>query len=414
MIRLFWDIVGLQSDSYDIALRAIEVESVTSSRSTASTATARTTSLTPSSSRPITPVTRSAIPTTSAVVRVASSVTSSVPASRSTSLVGRALENRQAQTSGNISIVTGHDASEPFNYTITLPAGRYYIAGVMNDPSRTSGRSNVFEVVEGNDLSCLSVGSRSTTSSRSSTSITGGVMQTPGSANETSTTSAVSGGAIAGIVIGVIGGLAILAVLAFFCLKRRRGARGRGVERNRFSSLPSASSQDGGEYGQAGPPIAAAWRRNSDPDEKGFTSTDDTQNLPYAQRTETLVSEEATPSLGDRRRQAGPPTRTLTEKTSMQGFIGKSPSSNESSVVHSRSSSFGAGGGGGKEGPAGSGGVVGRSTSTRRKPVPSLGPELRGELERERKMSAGAGGGGVAEPNRKSYSLVPDLPLRQS
>jgi hypothetical protein len=295
------------------------------------------------------------------------------------------------------------------------------MAGVLNDPLRTSGRSNVFEVVEGDDLSCLSVGAKSTTATGTSTSITGGVMQTPGSANETSSTSSVSGGAIAGIVIGVVGGLAILAVLAYFCLKRRRRqATRRGVARDRFSSLPSASSQDGGEYGQAQdldngprPPIAAGWRRNSDPDEKGFTSTSDSihnnqQNLPYAQRTETLASEEATPSLGDRRRQAGPPTRTLTEKTSMQGFIGKSPSSNESSAIHSRSSSFGGGGAGEKEVVAG----VGRSTSTRRKPVPSLGPELRGELERERKMSEG--GGGVPEPKRKSYSLVPDLPLQQS
>lgn len=61
----------------------------------------------------------------------------------------------------------------------------------------------------------------------------------------------------------------------------------------------------------------------------------------------------------------------------------------------------------------GGGGVkqVGRSTSVKRKPVPSLGPELRGQLERERKMSAGKHMGG-GEANRKSYSLVPDLPTQ--
>jgi hypothetical protein len=171
------------------------------------------------------------------------------------------------------------------------------------------------------------------------------------------------------------------------------------LNQNRFSNLPSASSQDGGEYGQQtpnnSPPIAAAWRRDSN-DEKD--STDSPPRL-YANR-----SDSETPSLGVRRKQAGPPTsHTLAEKKSAQGFIGKG--SNESSAIHSRSSSIGGG-----EGPK----PVGRSTSTKRKPVPSLGPELRNQLERERKMSAGGYTGGGVEPRRQSYSLVPDLPLQQS
>ncbi|WVQ83282.1 hypothetical protein IAT38_005421 [Cryptococcus sp. DSM 104549] len=88
--------------------------------------------------------------------------------------------------------------------------------------------------------------------------------------------------------------------------------------------------------------------------------------------------------------------------------------------------------------PGGSGGAqVGRTPSTRRKPVPSLGPELRGQLEKQSSAgrvvpampaseSAGAGTGagaglGLGIPSdaggngerRKSYQLMPDLPLPQ-
>jgi hypothetical protein len=247
-------------------------------------------------------------------------------------------------------------------------------------------------------MSCLSSAVATTSTTATSSTAT----QTAGTANNAVETSSISGGAIAGIVIGVLGGLAILAALLFFCIKKkRRQNRNRGLNENRFSNLPSASSQDGGEYGQQPlnhAPIAGAWRRDSDPDEK--------ESRPYPSRSD---SDDPTPSLGDRRKQAGPPTsHTLIEKKSTQGFIGKG--SNESSAIHSRSSSIGGGESGAQ---VGGGGVkqVGRSTSVKRKPVPSLGPELRGQLERERKMSAGKHMGG-GEANRKSYSLVPDLPVQ--
>jgi hypothetical protein len=369
---------------YDISLVAIDVNAANAARSSSAALASRLSSSIASSARP------------SSAVSSASSL--------STALVGRGLQVRQSRA-GNLNITSGHNSQEPLTFTVTLPPGRYYFAGWLNTSPRTAANSNIFDVVGSSDLSCLSSGSSTSTAAGTSTT---GTVQT-GSASEEAKSSSMSGGGIAGIVIGVLGGLAFLGALAFFCLRKRRRQNRGGLQENRFSNLPSASSQDGGEYGQAQSlghsdphgtaPIAGAWRRNSDPDEK-FT-----EDPPYANRTNRSDSE--TPSLGDRRRQAGPPTsHTLTEKKSTQGFIGKG--SNESSAVHSRSSSIG--GDAGVRMPGG-GEVkqVGRSTSVKRKPVPSLGPELRGELERERKMSAGVGAN-VPEPKRKSYSLVPDLP----
>lgn len=353
---------------------------------------------------------------------------------------------RQTQRQTNTTLVTGQIASQPYTFDVALPAGRYYISGTLNDPFRTTARSNVFVVEEGNDVSCLASGV-SSSSSASRSSVTAGVMQTTGAgaaANQSTTTSSISGGAIAGIVIGVIGGLGLLAFLALFCVRRRRRqARanmamggGGGDKSERFATLPSASSQDGENgSGAGGYPIAAAWRRNSDSDEKTIEGSDD----PYSNTSilnrqnpapfpssgmghqEILTAADMPPSLGETRRQSGPPlTHTLVQKTSMQGIIGKDPSSNESSAEHSRSNSNGGTSrppvtqnGSGQKDANGAG--VGRSTSTKRKPVPSLGPELRGQLERERKMSEGAIGSRKASiPDVKRYSLVPDRPLPQA
>ena len=339
----------------------------------------------------------------------------------------------------------------------------------VNDPLRTTARSNLFTVIERDDTSCLAGGGSGRSSSPvSQTSITGGVMQTPGagSSAESSSSSGPSGGAIAGIVIGVLGGLAILGFLAFFCIRKRRRQQGGNygsremVERgpdDRFSALPSATSEDG-QYIPGALPIAAGYRRDSDTDEKdvepfnghsgGHVNTLN-RAQPYSTSApaaaaaaaagsagdgdrEILASPEFPPALGDRRRQSGPPVEvehTLVPKTSMQGIIGKSSSSNESSANHSRSSSTGGtpssnalppvSSGAGAGASAGSGGV-GRSTSTKRKPVPSLGPELRGELqrERERKLSQSSnrkpsvGGNGAGSEVRRSYTLTAD-PLPQ-
>jgi hypothetical protein len=378
--RLYWNITGVEPSLYDVSLRAIDADAADAARAAAAQ-TASSSSLS-SSLAP------------ASTIRPSSSIQLS-SASLSTALVGRELQIRQSAT-GNLTIADGHNAQEPITFVVTLPPGRYYFAGWINTSPRTAANSNVFRVVEGDDMSCLTAGATTSTTATSGTSSAG--TQTAGSANNATETSSISGGAIAGIVIGVLGGLAVLGALLFFCMKKKR-RQNRAMNANRFSNLPSASSQDGGEYGQhplGHAPIAGAWRRDSDPDEK--------DPRPHPVRSD---SDDPTPSLGDRRKQAGPPTsHTLAEKKSTQGFIGKG--SNESSAVHSRSSSIG--GGEGVPQVGGGGGVkqVGRSTSVKRKPVPSLGPELRSQLERERKMSASNMGGG--EANRKSYSLVPDLP----
>ncbi|RSH92218.1 hypothetical protein EHS25_008633 [Saitozyma podzolica] len=62
------------------------------------------------------------------------------------------------------------------------------------------------------------------------------------------------------------------------------------------------------------------------------------------------------------------------------------------------------------------GGGVARSNSqnTRRKPVPSLGPELRGEMERQRSLKGrDRKGGEVEQLRRQSYQLMPDPPAQQ-
>jgi len=361
---------------YDIFLRAIDADAADAARSSSSAAAALT-------SRASSSIATSAVVTS--FITPSSSAATLLSASLSTALVGRQLQTRQS-AAGNLTIAVAHNAQEPITFVVTLPPGRYYFAGRFTTSPGTAANSNLFRVVEGDDMSCLS--SAVATTSTTSTSSAG--TQTAGTANNAVETSSISGGAIAGIVIGVLAGLAVLGALLFFCMKKKR-RQNRRLNENRFSNLPSASSQDGAEYGQhhhGQVPMAGAWRRDSDPDEK--------ESRPYPARAD---SDDPTPSLGDRRKQAGPPTsHTLTEKKSTQGFIGKG--SNESSAVHSRSSSIG-GGEGAKP--------VGRSTSVKRKPVPSLGPELRGQMERERKMSAGGQMGG-GEANRKSYSLVPDLP----
>lgn len=282
-------------------------------------------------------------------------------------------------------------------------------------------------------------------------------MQTPGAgSSDSSTSSGPSGGAIAGIVIGVLGGLAILAFLTIFCIRRRRRAAGssyanremaeRGAD-DRFAALPSASSQDG-QYAPGVVAMAAGGRRDSDMDEKDMEGTN-SHDEHYAtldrsagqhpfpgtlagdREMMTSPGMDPPPALGDRRRQSGPPTtHTLVPKTSMQGIIGKASASastsHESSANHSRSSSAGgtpASGPGSSSFPPIAGATstparegVTRSASAKRKPVPSLGPELRGEMQREkeRKMSESNGqrkpsvtAGSGAEV-RRSYSLVPD------
>ncbi|GFZ47774.1 hypothetical protein JCM24511_05521 [Saitozyma sp. JCM 24511] len=63
------------------------------------------------------------------------------------------------------------------------------------------------------------------------------------------------------------------------------------------------------------------------------------------------------------------------------------------------------------------GGGVARSNSqnTRRKPVPSLGPELRGEMERQKSLKGRDRnrGGEVEQLRRQSYQLMPDPPAQQ-
>ena len=113
----------------------------------------------------------------------------------------------------NVSMtLTKEDAMDPssYNMNVTLPLGQYYFQGVINDIYRTSAKSNVFEVVQGPDSSCLN--GTDTPSTTPSTS------PVPSSGSKS-----LSGGAIAGIVIGV---LVVIAVAIGFVLWRRRSRGG--------------------------------------------------------------------------------------------------------------------------------------------------------------------------------------------
>lgn len=100
-----------------------------------------------------------------------------------------------------------------------------------------------------------------------------------------------------------------------------------------------------------------------------------------------------------------------------------------SQIQANRKTSQGSMGTGDAANPSTSGGSLGRSNSSRRKPVPSLGPELRGELARQASLKAKEEGAKAMpqmglglkrgqeaarnEEGQKSYVIMPDPPMAQ-
>ena len=330
-------------------------------------------------------------------------------------------------------------AKSPYNITVKVPTGRYYISGVMSDPARTSAYSGVFSVVEGNTTSCLSDKSATTSASASGTGAgsTKAAGATTSSSPSSSASSAagssesdsksIGGGAIAGIVIGVLAGIAILGLLAVCCLRRRRQAREDGemypqggvagqppskhFTRHPHGSdgghiaLTSFASSDehekdlatSGNYPQAAPvpagyPVVSSWRP-SDP----FSTA---PNTPVAEQYAYTPSAPAadTQTQGQEQHQhRHQPQETLAEKRSSLPYMDADmpvvPAAATTAPQHPQQAK-----------------VVRSTSTTRRKPVPSLGPELRGQMERKKEASEP-----LPNPNgsaqRRSFALIPDKPL---
>ncbi|KAK6903681.1 hypothetical protein I203_107186 [Kwoniella mangroviensis CBS 8507] len=161
----------------------------------------------------------------------------------------------------NISLVTQY-ANHGWGFNpVRLPEGRYYILGVVDDDRQTTNKSNVFSVVESDDTACLSafkslsasatgtatnnsgVPTQKVTSIPASTTNGNGTGAAPGSSeegNSSSEKSSLGGGAVAGIVIGVLVGLVAL-VLLFMCYRRKKRS-----ERDRNGNARGLHSEEGG------------------------------------------------------------------------------------------------------------------------------------------------------------------------
>ena len=106
---------------------------------------------------------------------------------------------------------------DPSHYKMdmALPLGQYYFQGHINDLYGTTGESNVFEVVRGQNSSCLN----------------GTTLHSPSPSTSPSSASGsnhLSGGAITGIVVGVV--LVIVVVAGFLFYRRRIRSRQQTVD----------------------------------------------------------------------------------------------------------------------------------------------------------------------------------------
>ncbi|KAK1921612.1 hypothetical protein DB88DRAFT_72651 [Papiliotrema laurentii] len=379
-------------------------------------------------------------------------------------------------------VATQPAVSMQTDYLVKLPPGRYYLHGRVSDPSGTSANSALFWVVQGKDSSCLnedavSASSSSTASGTStphsavashpaSSSASSGAAAGAAVGSSSGSKSGISTGAIVGIAIGAVAGIVGLILAILFCIRRRkhrdveasnpdmasrassgfgdqfptgsgafagdRGSResrhgghhGRndGHNEGHFVLSSMGDSAEGGEkdegpfvgsYGSEasttlylahGPnPVTTATRPSTPPQGNPFASVPTTPRTddPTAAVVGVSPVPGVPPSVKENRRQSQP-----------------SPKSPHSLSDRSRSNSQPS------NGPSGQVGVM-RTPSARRKPVPSLGAELREELRNEtsqrqlRETARRQGGAGTKEelegPSQKetlrsSYQLMPDPP----
>ncbi|WVR04661.1 hypothetical protein IAU60_001672 [Kwoniella sp. DSM 27419] len=438
-------------------------------------ASAKPSSATPATSRASSSASSPTVAASPATTSRAAIVTSAVitPAAASTrpAVTARGLLADRTTLDINITLVT-QQANHGWDWNpLRLPEGRYYFLGVVHDQYRTTNRSNVFSVVEGSDTACLAAfASQSLTASHQASSTKGGAGTSgAGSAQpaEGASGKKVGSGAIAGIVVGVLLALAAAAV-ALLCYRRRKDRRyGEprsglggmlGLARHRKMASQSTGPSDSVYAHGKGPIALAAMRQpgsyRSDLEEKNGPAPDVLSSgaVPYAAGTGPAPTNPfLTPSPGSTPAPAisaaGPASSATLKQSGLVGLgIATTPGapgsgtpstpaavpgqgSPPASGSHSRRVSTSEAGTPVTPGMtrSASGPGLARSGSTRRKPVPSLGPELRGELAKgtsdkdkqleERRRSSGApmlgSIPGMGEGGRESFQLMPDPPNRQ-
>lgn len=316
----------------------------------------------------------------------------------------------------------------------------------MDNSEGTGANSPLFWVVEGSDTSCVGIqgaiaspsSSVKSSASVSSTSRSAVSSAAAVSAEQESGNGGIGGGAIAGIVIGVVGGLAAIAALWFFCFRRKRKndveisgptmvTRGPGFGSGATLTAMAAgathrssrhSGQGGGhipltsmggsaEGHEKGEPLVGSYGSDSNaltPSSlSGGNPFATAPNTPMGAETTTFafndipMSDDDTPVTaiagggGSSRRQSQP--------------IPSSPKAGDRNRSNSQPS----------HGPSGKVDLK-RNVSARRKPVPSLGAELKKQMQKERagenQEGTGQDGGAGAQKEtlRQSYHIMPDPP----
>ena len=280
----------------------------------------------------------------------------------------------------------------------------------------TTENSTVFSVVEGNDTSCLAAYASLSSSSISFTSTPPTSTATPATAaTNTSNAHGLSAGAIAGVAIGALAILACFGLLLFVCLRRRRTRRNlnslRGPEMSQTLGLGGVSGRGHRQIPSASTTLGRTIPlSNLSP----FVDriSDDGEDEEKFNRNGSVDTLEESPVSSDQQN---------TARSSLSGQNPFGTSLNTPRTLHeydtadlspsdARSASNFAG-------PSSYNAVrtgidrfgsnkasLSRTTSLKRKPVPSMGPQLRNEIEQQR-----------SEPEtRKSFQLVPDLPVQNN
>ncbi|KAL1411696.1 hypothetical protein Q8F55_002662 [Vanrija albida] len=152
----------------------------------------------------------------------------------------------------NATVIKGWPANVLRTWKVNVPPGRYRLFAIVNDTWHTNAISpEAFTVLQGTDSSCIQQASQNPidTSAASAASSSGTAKPSGGAAagaNEDTKSKGIGGGAIAGIIIGVLAGLALLGLLLFCCMRRRRN----GADRARGGLGDGGPAVNGKQVGQ--------------------------------------------------------------------------------------------------------------------------------------------------------------------
>ena len=313
-------------------------------------------------------------------------------------------------------LVTVDATDTSVDYLVKLRYGRYYLHGQINLRPSYGVNSNLFWVQEGTDLSCLTAtGSDSSSgvsnsagpSTTASTAPSASASASAADADAGSSSSSIGSGAIAGIAVGAVVGLAVVALALYFCCynKRRASRRpeishlGGGHVPQRVSkhfplqsvggSADSHEKDEAALYGTD--PSTPNYLAQYSPAQSRRDPFSTVPNTPQAHGDATFSLDE---EFGGAAAAAGSATTPRDARRQSQPL---SPSAQTSPRSRSNSQP--------SDGPSGKVNVK-RNVSARRKPVPSLGAELKSQLAQQQ----GGDSGNQKEHLRSSFQLMPDPP----